>query len=127
MAYMNQERKKRLAALLKDALKGVDLKYSLSVRNHSTIVMSIRSGDVDFFGDLVPGEFDSSIRDYLDINPYWYKEHFQGRSRDVLTKIFGALNDGNHDRSDTMTDYFDVGWYVDVNVGTYKKPYLLTK
>jgi hypothetical protein len=36
-----------------------------------------------------------------------------------------AMNDGNHDRSDIQTDYFDVGWYVDVNIGRWNKPYIL--
>ena len=26
---------------------------------------------------------------------------------------------------DAMTDYYDVGWYVDVNIGTWEKPYKL--
>ena len=35
------------------------------------------------------------------------------------------MNDGNHDRSDPQSDYFDVGWYVDVNIGKWNKPYTL--
>jgi hypothetical protein len=37
------------------------------------------------------------------------------------------MNVGNHDRSDIQSDYFDVGWYVDVNVGAWNQPYELTK
>jgi hypothetical protein len=33
---------------------------------------------------------------------------------------------GNHDRSDSMTDYFDVGWYISINVGKWNKPYEMT-
>jgi hypothetical protein len=29
----------------------------------------------------------------------------------------------NHDNSDIMTDYFDVGWYVNIYVGKWNKPY----
>jgi hypothetical protein len=29
----------------------------------------------------------------------------------------------NHDNSDIMTDYFDVGWYLNINVGGWNKPY----
>jgi hypothetical protein len=35
------------------------------------------------------------------------------------------MNAGNHNRSDAMTDYFDVGWYVDVNIGKWNQPYIL--
>jgi hypothetical protein len=34
---------------------------------------------------------------------------------------------GNHDRSDIQSDYFDVGWYVDINIGRWNKPYALVK
>jgi hypothetical protein len=37
------------------------------------------------------------------------------------------MNVGNHDRSDIQSDYFDVGWYVDVNVGAWNQPYELAK
>jgi hypothetical protein len=30
---------------------------------------------------------------------------------------------GNHDKSDVMTDYFNVGWYIDINIGKWDKPY----
>jgi hypothetical protein len=32
---------------------------------------------------------------------------------------------GNHNRSDIMSDYHDVGWYVDINIGQWNKPYIL--
>ena len=46
MAYMNQEKKAKIAAALKTVVpKG--WKYSLAVRNHSSIVMNIKSAPVD--------------------------------------------------------------------------------
>lgn len=121
MAYMSQEIKKRIAIMLKDALKNWDIKYTLGVDHYSTIVMNIKSGDVDFFNDRT----DKSRPD-INVNPYWYKEHFTGRSLELLNIIFPILNAGNHNNSDLMTDYYDVGWYVSVNVGKYNKPYILT-
>jgi hypothetical protein len=35
------------------------------------------------------------------------------------------MNDGNHDNSDIQSDYFDVGWYISINVGRWDKPYEL--
>jgi len=26
-----------------------------------------------------------------------------------------------------MTDYFNVGWYIDVNIGKWNKPYVIEK
>jgi hypothetical protein len=34
------------------------------------------------------------------------------------------MNDGNWDKSDIQSDYFNVGWYVDVNIGKWNKPYV---
>jgi hypothetical protein len=36
------------------------------------------------------------------------------------------MNAGNHNNSDVQSDYFDVGWYIDVNIGKWNKPYVAT-
>ena len=43
-----------------------------------------------------------------------------------LSEVIPAMNVGNFDNSDPMTDYFHVGWYVDVNLGRWDKPYVYT-
>ena len=70
---------------------------------------------------LVPQRKNQSV----DVNPYWFKEHFSGVAKSFLLELFQAMNKGNHDNSDIMTDYFDVGWYVDVNIGKWDKPYIV--
>lgn len=101
-----------------------------------TLVLNIKSGSLDFIKDYnetvgsQPGGFrlGSPATTSLDINPYWYKEHFSNKViRKFLDEILAAMNVGNHDNSDSQTDYFDVGWYVDVNVGNWNKPYILEK
>lgn len=130
MAYVNQELKARIAPRVKAILTKYGLKGSLSVRHHSTLVLKIKSGRIDFIGNF--NELGSRRPDFrpasshLSINPYWYREHFTGRALNCLTELMTALNDGNHDRSDIQTDYFDVGWYVDLDIGTWDKPYELT-
>jgi hypothetical protein len=34
------------------------------------------------------------------------------------------MNIGNHDRSDSQTDYFDVGFYTDISIGRWDTPYV---
>ena len=100
-----------------------------------TLVLNIKSGSIDFiknYNDTVgaqPGGFrlGSAATDHVDVNPYWYQDHFSGKAKSFLTEILTAMNDGNHDRSDVQSDYFDVGWYVDVNIGKWNKPYTLAK
>ena len=139
MAYFNQDRKQERTPAIKAILKQYGIKGSLSVRNHSTFVLTIKSGKIDFIENFIKTDADKAYAnkmsqdriDYirnnqsLDVNPYWYQEHFSGEALVFLSKIFRAMNNGNHDNSDIQTDYFDVGWYVDVNIGTWNKPYTL--
>jgi len=137
MAYMNQEKKARIAAQVKPILAKYKVKGTLSVRNHSTIVLNIKSGAIDFIQNYLTldrnGHPMYAMTDeqynyvyqkrYLDVNPYHYQNHFSGTAKQFLNEVMAAMNAGNHDNSDIQTDYFDVGWYVDVNIGQWDKPY----
>ena len=137
MAYMSQEKKAKIAPKIKAILAKYKVKGSLSVRNHSSLVLSLKSGSIDlienyidtdsktFHGNKMSQDQIDYIRSKksMDVNPYWFKEHFSGKSLDFLKGIFVAMNDGNWDKSDIQSDYFNVGWYIDVNVGKWDKPY----
>jgi len=135
MAYMSQEKKSKIAPTVKKILTKYGVKGSLAVSNHMTLVLNVKSGPIDFiqnYNETVgnqPGGFrlGSSAVDHVDVNPYWYQDHFSGNAKNFLKEILTAINDGNHDNSDPQTDYFDVGWYVDVNIGKWNKPYILAK
>lgn len=116
MAYMNQEKKKQLAPAIKKVLKKYDVKGSIAVRHHSTLVVNIKSGAVDFSENM-------RDRTHCQVNPYWIDTHWSDTARDFLLELKEAMMTGNHDRSDIQTDYFDVGWYIDINIGKYNKPY----
>ena len=122
---MNQEKKAKIAPQVKAILKKYNVKASLAVRNHSTLVLNVKQGPIDFINDF--GNSEDAAKFGIQVNPYWYQEHFVGKSREFLTEVITAMNVGNHDRSDIQSDYFDVGWYVDVNIGQWNKPYALEK
>ena len=138
MAYVSQERKQSLAPAVKAVLKKYGVKGSLSIRTHSSLVLTVKSGKIDFVENFI--ETDSKVlhgrkmsqdqidhirkNQSVDVNPYWYHEHFSGKAKDFLKEVLAAMNKGNHDNSDAMTDYFDVGWYVDVNIGRWNQPYV---
>ena len=139
MAYMNQSKKAVIASKVKPILAKYGMKGSLSVRNHSTICLTLTSGPIDFIGDLqeqrqfgyVNHKLDKQKmreRYELDINPYWYQEHYSGESLAFLHEIIPAMQGADwYDRSDAQVDYFDTAYYYDVNVGKWNKPYTLTK
>jgi len=135
MAYMNQESKNILAPGIKAVLKKYGMKGTIAVRHHSTLVVNIKSGNLDVITNWMdnPRPYRSAYvkrPDYLSVNQYWISEHFSGAVRDFLLELSEAMNAApgleNYDRSDIQTDYFDVGWYIDINIGTWNKPYIYT-
>ena len=135
MAYMSQEKKAKIAPKVKKILKKFGVKGSLAVRNHSTLVLNLKAGKIDFIGNSnrvcgndfyqVSKGFKPNTTGYSDVNPYWFKEHYDGDAKAFLSEVLSAMNDGNHDNSNIQIDYFDVGWYVSVNIGKWNKPYVV--
>ena len=124
MAYMNQEMKATIAKNLKPVLKKFGVKGTLSVSNHSTIVLTLKSGQIDFFADY--GDSEDARKFGIDVNPYWFHEHFTGKSKQFLTEAFRALKSANwYDESDIQTDYFNTAYYFRINVGKWNKPYIM--
>lgn len=136
MAYMNQEKKAQIAALIKPLLKQYGLKGSLSVHNHSSINLNIKAGNIDFignanevaanraYGERVEGRY----KDYMQVNVYWVADHFTGVAKEFLLKAVDALKGaGYYNNSDAMIDYFDTAYYYHINVGQWDKPYELVK
>ena len=127
MAYINQTDKARIAAALKNVVPA-GWKYSLSINNHSTLCLKIASAPVDIIASMVAGEyFDPATATTADINGHYIRRAF---ANDGLADIFMAINDamnsGNHDNSDTATDYFDVGWYTAMKIGAWNRPFVFT-
>ncbi len=106
MAYMNQERKAKIAANLKPVLKKYGVKGSLRVRNHMAIVLTIKSGPIDFIANCnevcgrdhyqVSRGFRPIKQGYCDVNPFWFQDHFDGVAKAFLTEAFAALNSADY-------------------------------
>jgi hypothetical protein len=127
MAYMSQEKKKQLAPAIKAILAKHGLKGTLGVLNHSTLTLKIMSGSLDFEGDyLGDRRFSECAGGFsVPVNTYHIDSGWKNQSRRALVELREAMMVGNHDRSDSMTDYFDVGWYIDIDIGLWNKPYVL--
>lgn len=133
MAYVSQEMKARIAPTVKALLKKYGLKGSLSVNNHSTLVLTVGSGKIDLIGNFnntcekkprpehLPYQPASG---YIQVNTYWAHEHFSGAAREFLVAAIAALKGPDYfDHSDSQTDYFHCSHYVDINIGRWNKPY----
>lgn len=138
MAHMTQDMKAKISGLVKPVLAKYGVKGSLSVRNHMTIVLTLRSGKLDFIADMPDetiqyGERKAVDKDemrkryHVQVNPYWYHEHYTGQSLAFLSEAFAALKGADwYDKSDIQSDYFHTAYYYDLNVGGWDKPYTLT-
>lgn len=136
MAYVSQELKQKLSPKIKEICKRYGIKATLGVHHHSTLMLNISKGKIDFIENFnrvcsvmlchrnVPFQ---PATDYVNVNPYWYHEHFDGIALAFLSEVIPAMNEGNWDKSDIQTDYFNVGWYIDVNIGRWNRPYALEK
>lgn len=112
MAFMNQEQKKVLSPAIKVVLKKHGFKGSIAVRHHSTLVVNVSSGPL-----ALPENT------YTQVNTYWIEEHWDKNWSAFLLELKTAMMKGNHNNSDIQTDYFDVGWYIDINIGKWDKSY----
>ena len=126
MAYMSQEHKAKLAPTIKAICKKYGIKATLSVRNHMSLVLTVKQGNIDFYSDMA---LEGANRKFhIQVNPYHYQSHFTGRARDFLSEVIPAMYGPDYfDESDAQTDYFHCSHYIDVNIGRWDQPYALEK
>ena len=119
MAYVSQADKAKLAPEIKKVLSKYGMKGSISIRHHSSLVVTLQSGAIDF-KDYSHGD------GYIQVNTYHIDSHYTGKAKNFLTELLAAMKGPDwFDKSDSMTDYFHVQHYCDINVGKWNKPYFL--
>lgn len=143
MAYFNQDKKEKIQPLIKALLAKYKMKGSLSVRHHSTVVLTLKSGELDILNNFHAVQLEEynkrggtdhwgfkseppKVREYIDVNTYHVGSAFTGEVRQFMLDAMEILNIDNYDHSDVQSDYFNVGHYVDIRVGTYDKFYEYT-
>ena len=139
MAYISQQEKKELAPGIKKVLKQYGLKGTIAINNYSSLVVNIKSGSLDLLGaaqkvnDILADRFNrprTEIGTYLQANAYRDPQDYDRIDKTIgqfYSDLIKAMKgDKWYNRSDMMTDYSDIAYYLDVNIGRYNKPYLLT-
>ena len=121
MAYVSQADKKALAPAIKKVLSKYGMKGSISIRNHSTLQVTLQSGAIDF-KDYSHGD------GYIQVNTYHIDSHYSGKAKAFLNELLDAMKGPKYfNNDDAMTDYFHRSHYTDINVGKWNKPYFLQK
>jgi hypothetical protein len=138
MAYVSQEMKAKLAPTIKAICKKYNIKASIAVRNHMTLVLNIKSGKIDFIGNSnkvcgndfyqVSRGFTPNTTGYDQVNPYHFQSHYDGAAKQFLTEMIAAMEGPDFfNEDDAQTDYFHRSHYIDINIGSWNKPYALEK
>jgi len=119
MAYVSQEDKAKLAPAIKKVLSKYGMKGSISIRHHSSLVVTLQSGSIDF-KDYTHGD------GYIQVNTYHIDSHYTGKAKNFLNELLAAMKGPDYfNNDDAMTDYFHRSHYTDINVGRWNKPYFL--
>lgn len=107
MAYISTEQVKKIREEIKQKFPSKEnWKFSISREHFSGVRLHVLQAPVNF-----EHKKGCSILPNRETHPY-------------LQQIYNIANSGNHDNSDAMTDYFDVGWYVWMHIGSYDKEFV---
>jgi hypothetical protein len=118
MAYINKEKVAEIRKNLKAAFP--EIKFSVRNENHTSISVKILQSPYEF----VQRDTMEHFYGYRDVNHYWFKDHGYNHT-DVLDRIIEICNEGNFNDSRPEIDYFHVGWYFNLSIGSWDKPYKL--
>jgi len=142
MAYISQEEKKELMPGIKKVLKTYNMKGTVSIRHHSTLIVTLSEGELDLirveneirkerharnnYGELylVDNTFQQSyhhLNKFVELGEHLVHNFYQN--------MFKAMKGSKwFDKSDMMTDYSHIAYYCYIDVGRSKlKPYRCTK
>lgn len=111
MSFINQADKARLAPGIKAVLKKYNAKGSIAVKDHRCLIVTVSES---------PFQIEEK---YEQVNHYHIDRLYSGDLASFLNELRSAMMDGNYNNSDAQTDYFDVGWYIAINLGSWDKPH----
>lgn len=110
-----------IVELIRQWLKETYPRYKFSVRreNYNSIYIRLMQADFEAFTP------ESGVTTYKDINPYHIgsETELTDRAREVMENVCAFVQSYNFDDSDSMTDYFHTNFYLNLSIGTYRKPY----
>ncbi len=115
-AYVSNEKMDQVKKDLKSTFP--EFKFSIRKRDLMSVNVSILSGPISLT-DNPDG--------YEQINQYQIKNRFKDKPEvaNFLQQVHDIMDKGNHDNSDLMTDYHDVGFYTHLEIGQWDKPYVI--
>lgn len=120
MAYISKEEKTQKITALKAAFP--KLKFSARIEHHSTLIITI--SDTAMFLESREEAKQKAHQWFINMDrepkfPAENNDQFSLASK--YSKIWQIANEGNFDHSDSMTDYYNIGFYLQINVKRSKE------
>jgi len=117
MAYVNNETKSKILTALKPVFKKYGIKATVARNSyHSTLVVNLVSGSIDFSNDY----------DRTQVNVYHIDKYYDGIAKQFLNEVVANIKIAGewYDESNAQIDYFNTAFYISINIGKHGKPYV---
>ena len=139
LAYISQTEKKELAPAIKKVLKAYGMKGTLSINHYSTLAVNLKKGSLDLIGAAQKknniyserhGRPVTNIGSYYQANAYSVEtayDQIDSKIGQFYKDLVKAMKGTKwFDKSDLMTDYHHIAYYLNINVGKWDRPYEFT-
>lgn len=118
MAYISQETKSTLTPAIKTICKKYGIVATVAIGpNNRTLILNVRRGAIDFAtnaNDTVANNLQTSSK---------FGNQYSGIALEFLQAVHAAMMVGNRNNSDIENEYYDIGWFTTINIGTQTSPY----
>lgn len=113
--YDSDLKTKEIAKIIKKKFNKKGFKWSVT-SDYNSIDVILLKAPFDVLVDEV---------DYNNVNPFYIEddEKLTDKGKELVQEVVDFANSYNYDDSDPQIDYFDTKFYLDFNVGTYKRPF----
>jgi hypothetical protein len=113
MAYISVEEVKTIRERIKKEFPLY--KFSIYRQDHTSLHVCLMESDLVFPGN------------YIQVNHYYIDRHYEGKNREVLSKIHELIMGIKpcYDRNfgDPYADYGDNNYFIEMSIGKWNKPY----
>lgn len=115
MAYISSEEVKKVREAIKKEFP--EYKWSITKEHYTSIIIALMEADFEVKDD----------------EKYINEHHLDDHKNESIKRIFLKVKEilfatvKYHNNSDAMTDYFDVAYYYDFQIGKWNKPYRRVK
>ena len=132
---------KDIAATIRETLKREfpQCKFSVQIERYSmgqSLHVALMKAPFEAFDSELQQNGDPRTRNYSQLNEHQLRADgvmqvsngtcLTSRAWSVMKRVDQIVNAENWDRSDSMTDYFDVNYYTHLNIGKWNKPFEVT-